>query len=553
MKISEKKDFLSGIKKSDNWIKKFPYYFIEYGLYVIAIWEVPVRALVQFAKHKGWTTDIDDFWVELFMDKVPMAIIAIVIALIIKYIRKMLEERLSREGGLEDMISNVLNMYRNKPINSIDIYGYTGINYIRKIKDMIKDSGVKVQGKVRFLLSRASEYRAWNSRKDEDIEKYRGELKEVIGMVEKLECADCDCEIRFIDDRPLVHFCIINGKYVITGQIPIIKKSGGLVSSRANCYIISESDDVCIGYQNTFNTWFENGFYDSGLNILLPDNKCNGCRLIRTITSLKQKHSFANTLLLKRQTPGVDFYLIPDGRPISKIHILLICKYHVLNLYDYFRRKKTMDGVEKVGVALNKLIRHIQKSVKEDILIFEHGSMNPYRKNKSTSIDHLHVHVILKNGIDIKKLIEDDFNQQKKNNFHSIVQCRESEDGLPAVREYKEIDDFVDDPEMGSEDYFLIWDIGEGKVYVYLKNNCVEGDDRGIPSSSQYLRKLFFGALSIDDKKYLYGDEEGNVPEDVWRRDEEEKFPEKSKGLYEEIARCLKDEIKGGLYDGKVS
>ena len=367
-------------------------------------------------------------------------------------------------------------------------------------------------------------------------------------MVEDLECADCDCEIRFIDDRPLVHFCIINGKYVITGQIPI-KKKCGLVSSHANCcYIISESDDVCIGYQNTFNTWFENGFYDSGLNILLPDNKCNGCRLIRTITSSSRKHSFANTLLLKSQPPGVDFYLIPDGRPISKIHILLICKYHVLNLYDYFRRKKTMDGVEKVGVALNKLIRHIRESVKDDILIFEHGSMNPYRKNKSTSIDHLHLHVILKNGIDIKELIKDDFHQLKKNNFHSIVQCRESEDGLPDVREYKEIDDFVDDPEMGSEDYFLIWDIGEGKVYVYLKNNCVEGKDRGIPSSSQYLRKLFFGALSTDDKKYLYGDEEGNVPEDVWRRDGEEKFPEKSEGLYEEIATCLQNvyEKKGG-------
>lgn len=492
---------------------------------------------------------------------------------------------------LENCIVRVVDEVRGR-IVSLDVFAYSAKNYLAKLSAVRKGHGKIRIEKVRLLLCRANESRAWQSHQKGSIDKYYEQIKATIDTMDEWVkngwIEDKNWEMRYIDDRLLCHFAIINGKYVVSGAMPLTM-DGVPAAHGFDCYVIPpEAGNVVESYAMTFDTWFRRGFYDSGLKEL--NRKCKtACTEIIEEGILKNRRSssfldFRNIPLVDSGISGIDFYVLPDSRPISKLHIVLMCKYHVLNLYDYFRRTRTKDGVYKNRDALKWLLDHLRAAIKdsikskcsenkdgiEDIIVFEHGSMASRNGAGHSSIDHMHLHVILKHRFNVEALLADDSKRLMESGYYSVVEWDCSHKG-PTPRRYHSIDDFVDDPEMGRSDYFLIWDPSidekDGSVFVYLMENFDRKDlgrKRDRPDVHQYLRRIFYEALPLVDQETLYPaalvtaykeakpskKDMDVVRREIWRNDEivleqPDDVRERYVNVGAKLTKCLRDNPLG--------
>lgn len=405
-------------------------------------------------------------------------------------------------------------------ITYLDIFDTTGLDYIQTIKETLRDKTndlTKIKN-VRLLLCRHTDYRIDRGTADCNsvaLENTRKELDTLLSLklIEKYE-------IRYMDQQNIVHFCLLNKKVLFCGTNPISRKITRhnkcchIVEDNDKCCHIVEDNDVIAENGIAFDSWFENrGFYDSGL--MKRDEKiCPRC-CGDILSNIEEKDSrWEDMPLFVDKTSNEDFYIVPDVRPISNIHLVLICKYHVLNFYDYMKRSHLMNDKDREpGPALIELIKNIRSSIKtklkeqgkeQEILVFEHGSLNPSSKNSAPSIDHLHLHVILrpkgceKDGkLDISTIFNDlKYIESRKDERNKYV---------AVIEKYKSIIGFAHDPDMGNCDYFLVWDPsgapGEDKVFVALKK---KKPARRV-KFSQYLRKVFYNKLDADEATAIYG------------------------------------------------
>lgn len=509
--------------------------------------------------------------------------LAFILVALMEYLSKRERSGIVVHDKLEPCLDSVFSAVKGNVI-SLEIYAYSAKNYIANITKAIESGRIKRIKKIRLLLCRANEIRAWQSHGQDAVKKYFAQIQSTIETFETWESKklidSSNWEIRYVDDRPLCHFCIINGRYVISGAMPLTE-SGIPCAHGADCYIItSDAGDVVDGYSETFSSWFARGFYDSGLKEL--SGKClTACGKIIGTGILKNRRTqayvdFRNTPLLSPDVQGLDFYILPDSRPISSLHVILMCKYHVLNLYDYLRRTWTQDGKSKTRYALKYLVKSIRAEVKkqfgqnEDIIVFEHGSMNPTNGGGHSSIDHMHLHVILKREMDVQKLICGDAQKLRMERSQSVVQWDVAHKG-PVPKRYYSINDFADDPEMGTTDYFLIWDLSIGKnyekeagkpVFVYLMQKLEQGSGLKIPDVHQYLRRIFFQALREKEQQTLYSDlmiqdyakelgfkkfDIASVRRDIWRNDDKViERGEEAREAYVKVGKGLVDAFNGG-------
>lgn len=449
---------------------------------------------------------------------------AVLLKVLIKILYQMEHHHLNHVGTLRECLDAVVNACGK--IKSVEIVAYTATNY----RDFFKEKDV---GSYRLLLCRANEFRAWDTAREEDLNAYQTELEETIKFINKrTEGKD---EIRYLEDRIKSHFCIVNKKYVIVGLVSLRKETGmasahGDTKGEKNCYVLDTTmGDVVERYVETFDTWFERAFSDSGLKI--KDTTCNFCKRILTAA----KRNVDKPLVPVGSMDSSDFLILRDVRPISEMHLLLVCRYHVLCLYDYFRRRNTKYGTNTID-ELNGLIARIRRSVKEvfgddeDIVVFEHGGLTAKKEN-AASVTHLHLHVILRSGLDgndsdsqggptnhedstsfIETIAFDDAIALREKKFCNVMggwdKTSELMKNLTFTR-YSTLQDFAEDRSQGMKDYFLIWDLKVNGIYVYPMTDFGEmvSSELQHPKEyiSQYLRRLFFNRLAQEKRKYIYG------------------------------------------------
>lgn len=461
-----------------------------------------------------------------------------IIIMLINVLKRLLEARPIESGTIGECVKKAMVLCGE--VRTIDVYAYSAKNYLKVLDDYISRCR---KANIRLLLCRVNEFIAWYSHDSTKLATYESEIENAISTMKSWQDSGFikKGEIRFLDDRLLTHFCVINGKYVVAGVLPL--RVGGVPSAGSHdggscCFLNPTIGDVVERYAKTFETWFTyRGFYDSGLKRRSPSS-CMVCRDIIEEKVLNNRGTcayvdFVNSPLLDKNMLGLDFYVLPDCRPISKVHLVLMCKYHVLTLYDYFRRIKTEDGQSKTKYALHRLIMEIRKTVKsvfgddEDILVFEHGSLRPSSLS-TPSLNHMHLHVILKkdlgDGFSIQNLIQKDSERLQNNGFCSVVEW-DVDRRMNLPHRYLALDDFAEAPEMGGRDYLLVWDVSkyyseaedERKgVLVYLMQEFSIAKDQNIPDEKdvrQYFRRLFFSALDANVRKGIYG---GDYTDDVW-------------------------------------
>ncbi len=414
-----------------------------------------------------------------------------------------------RSGSFIELLQRVLRDSRtsDKKIERLDIVDVDGKDYADVLKSVLSDNAgesIKISeiAKLRVLLCRHSDFRV----DKETAEANKNALSNARNVFNDLHNNKKikKMEIRYMDTKLMQHFCVVNGNVMFGGTFPIGEEARG--TDRETCHV-SKDNDVVSGHKKTFNSWFDlRGFYDSGL-MERDRTVCPNCcgHMLDKITS---SDGWENKPLFNDKTQGEDFYIVPDIRPISKIHLVLICKYHVLNFYDYMKRSHLMNDKDREpGAALIELIENIRSSIKtrlgekQEILVFEHGSLNPGSPTSAPSIDHLHLHVILRptncltdtGALDTKKI------------FSETEYVEVKEGNVVDIKKYRSIVGFAHDPSMGNSDYFLIWDpsgaAGSFKIYVALKKKEPDPNVK----FSQYLRGVFYKKLEATDVKDIYG------------------------------------------------
>lgn len=171
--------------------------------------------------------------------------------------------------------------------------------------------------------------------------------------------------------------------------------------------------------------------------------------------------------------------------------------------------------------------------------------MNPWTEKKHSSIDHMHLHVILKPKlkpeINVQTIIQEDSRRLLKARQQSVVEWGNNQN-QPLFRSYHDLNAFANDPQMRNGiDYFLIWDLSKSEskdddpILVYSMQQTDKRSKLKQSDVHQYLRRVFFHALDASERNSLYPDaiiknyakqkdlkdsEVAECRENIWRNDD---------------------------------
>lgn len=381
----------------------------------------------------------------------------------------------------------ITSIIKSKPngFDNVKIFAYSAKNYI----EFFQRSSVKIKH-LQLCLRRASDYSAWFMRSSNHIDKYYHELNLALDNLENLKDSGQieDYEIRFYDFEAYSHFGIFDQQIMFGDLLPMFSEKKtvkiGSIQSLSN---IGRNQEFFKNKNLFWDYLFDGSVSDSGLK-----RRIGGCHYCDTSAMILDPHHLKSSAVKNNKCDIplmdcnfiTDFILEPDFYPVSELHMLLVCKFHILSFYDYLCHKGALQEMNSLAYIIRNTIF---KETGKDIVFFEHGSANQGSELSASSIEHLHLHIIYKPAnIDIVSKIE------------SEQICDEN-----YCMHYKSLSDFASEPLLRNKDYFLLWEPGESeassKFYVWMPKR----------KESQFLRKIFFQCLTDEEKLSLYGKGDG--------------------------------------------
>lgn len=440
-------------------------------------------------------------------------------------IHTFLEEDLHAYDAFNDAIAPIFSA--TSEFVEVCIFAYSAKNYI----EWIKRSNIKIR-KLRLCLKRADDYSAWCVRSNELVEKYKKELWTVLDNLEALKEQKIveDYEVRFYDFESHSHFGIFNDSLIFGDLLPLFARKKTVKICKV--YVLSNigrNKNLYESKRDFFNNLYHCCGSDSGLKRTV--DKCHYCD---TSELIQNPHHVNGSLVdfgkcdisLINDVDAIDdFILEPDFHPISELHMLLVSKFHILNLFDYLYHKNAVAKLQEVVYKIRNTIYNITG---REILIFEHGTSVANSDFSSGSIEHLHLHVI--------------YEPQSYNYFKAIIQDNKKNqifDASRGVFKFQTIEEFSQEPLIKNKDYFMIWKPGESinksKVFVWLPTK----------KASQYLRKIFFQGLTCKEKHALYGD----ITDDIYDDEYDWKkyvfnYSDSRLEFHKSMGKAIEDEIR---------
>lgn len=465
--------------------------------------------------------------------KLHFAGITLLIIPIFNKVSELTSEKRIKSGEFNACLEELLE--KEKSFDNVSIFAYSAKHYVSQIAEN------KVQIKnLRLLLKRANDKTAWFVKDAGLVKRYQEELKSVLdtlGMLVSKEPGDGkpikNLEIRYYDFETYSHFGLFDN-YLISGMLipeyntanPMqigevqVVKSG--LGHRENKKLIKTDKDF---YESV---WKQSG-EDSGLK--RKDHSCKMFNLLKSISgsdgSIVGKSNSTDFCITDHEL-FEDFILKPDQCPVSNIHILCVCKYHILNIYDYLKHENGVKNLENIVYSVAKAIK---KHCGKDIIVFEHGASRKGSPFNAKSVDHLICHIIIKpDNFDFKEFI--------RNNAEEVIDFSNEEN----AKKYKNLHILKDDISLRMKDYFLIWDVCDnnptGNIYVY----------RPREKEPQFLRKVFYKALTSEQKSELFPAYKENGPDNYYKwelyKDNLRPFTKIDEESYYALGREISNEFK---------
>lgn len=437
-----------------------------------------------------------------------------------------LEEDFRSYTSFNDAIMPIIKS--KNEFNEVKIFAYSAKNYI----ECLMRSNVRIK-RLCLCLKLANDYSAWFMHNENRANKYQNELKLVMKDLNNLKDREkvAEYEVRFYDFEPYSHFGIFDDQMLCGDLIPLFSEKKtvqiGKIQTLKN---IGRNEDFFTNKSVFFNRLFASSVSDSGLK--LPQQGCHYCE---TNEMIQDPHHMNGTVgefgkcdisLIDNVDAIQDFILEPDFHPISELHMLLVCKFHSLNLYDYLCHKDAAENLER---SIYKIRDVIYKQTKQEIILFEHGTSTLGSLLSASSIEHLHIHIIYKpKTYDYISAVVADNAAKQEPVFDTNKGCIL----------FDSIHEFANSGVIKNKDYFMIWEPGksktESKIYVWLP----------IKKESQYLRRIFFQGLSNEEKEKLYGSGDGQFDDEYNWKTHKFKYTDdrlaKHLQIGKEIKACLK-------------
>ena len=378
---------------------------------------------------------------------------------------------------------------KNMDFKNVKIFAYSAINYLRHIHT----TNITIEN-LQLCLRRANDYAAWFVRSASDAQRYQDELADSLRILETLkeENRIKDYCVKFYDFEAYTHFGIFDDQIMFGDLIPIITEDKTVeISPIIVASNVGRNRELFENKDAFFNKLFACCGSDSGVKRRVK--YCPSCLDLDSI--LDQHHRNGTTvendqcdISLLTDTNCVDnFVLMPDIHPISQLHMLLMCKYHILNIFDCLLHQGVLEELNGLVSVIRDVVR---ENTGRDIIIFEHGSATEDSELTASSVKHQHLHIIFKPNNDFYRFISE------------AGITRKIQDGQLV---YKSLKEFSNDSRLSNKDYFMIWDPSNQNsddndtscISVWLPKN----------QESQFLRRIFFQCLSDEEKIALYGKE----------------------------------------------
>lgn len=97
-----------------------------------------------------------------------------------------------------------------------------------------------------------------------------------------------------------------------------------------------------------------------------------------------------------------NFYVLPAVGSLVDGYLLIVTKRHVNSMAD-LTDSESYEYIE----LIDKYRKRFKSIYKRYPIIFEHGTPKVHLKNKASSVDHAHTHIVNHNYLDEGKIIED--------------------------------------------------------------------------------------------------------------------------------------------------
>ena len=465
----------------------------------------------------------------LIVDDVAAAITSTLIITI--YLKVIKITKLSKISS--DTLENAFNTIftRKQYFRSVQIFAYSAKNYINAIK-----KHKIVINELYLLLKRVDDYQAWFAQDTQKVNKYKNELSSVLDEVQHLVEAGQikKLHIRFYDFESYSHFGIFGNMAISGSLVPLYQKKKTVkintVQILGSSMDFGSAEELIENNLTFFYAVYDNASEDSGLKNFHTD--CVACRQTKEILQgVCLSGSNTDVSLISNKNLIEDFILKPDFCPVSKLHLLIMCKFHILNLHDYLRHE---NAIEQINTLITHISNVVRQQYNDDILLFEHGTYSSHSTLSGNSINHLHLHVILKNNINFLQLL------QKDNTMEDSVLNLSDEN---SYLQFQSLKSFARSRLIQGQDYFLIWDLSKdtqnnSKLFVFFPRK----------KESQYLRRLFYSVLTEDEKKELYPHYSKNGNDDYydWKKQKKEflNFSDETLERYYKLGKSVEDEYK---------
>lgn len=397
----------------------------------------------------------------------------------------------SNEGFFNSTFDKGLSILleSKKRFSKVKIFAYDAKNYIRQIER----ANVKIDT-LMLLLKRVSDYQAWFMHDKKPIQKFKTQLEEILLAINKLKRNGNvkNICIRYYDFESYSHFGIFDDKLISGFLIPTLSINEAPVKIE-NVFVLLSKHMLISNYDSFFDKIFGDidkldgiAVTDSGL--LLSEDECDMCEITKSARDSMIIEIDKCRLPLSDNEPNFQYITIrPDFHPISDIHYLVLCKYHMLSLYELIRHENSIAEIERLIFSMARIVK---REYNRDILIFEHGSKMCKSMESGSSIDHLHVILKPENFDYLQSIYLDNSKLDEP-----IIRHTDRTYKFSSLRELN------NNPLLKNKDYFLILDplnidSFEYKIFIMFPQK----------KESQYLRRIFYSALDRDEKIKLYGD-----------------------------------------------
>lgn len=410
--------------------------------------------------------------------------IAVLFYLVFKIYKRIIdinEKKQIKILKLDDALSHV---FTKKKFKKVYIFAYSAQNYLKSIKR----NDIQIDN-LYLLLRRYDEKQAFLLHDPCVISNYKNELENALKMAYSLKNNGSikNLHVRYFDFEAYSHFAVFDSRFAVSGKLLHTFNDSKTKISPVQIYDSNTNksiDDIISNFKDFFENLFNNSCEDSGLKILV-ENECCTCNEISDLSDphLQKMHTTSemSNFAIIPYNQFDDFVLMPDMRPLSKVHLLLTTKFHILSMFQYLRRPDAISNLEKI---IKKLDSAIYDCEQKHIIIFEHGSFAKNSKTSGKSIDHLHLHILLNEDYH-------NFEPAIKNDRKKVVDTND-----PHCRYFfNTLEEFARFDIAGRKDYFLIWNPSaqNNKITVFFPTK----------KESQFLRRICFSMLTLEEKKEL--------------------------------------------------